>query len=248
MASSAAAYRSEVSAFVHELAAHGIVVDLDLHWSAPGNELATGQKEMADADHSVQFWRQVAAAFRDDPHVVFEPYNEPYGISWSCWRDGCAVPPTSVAPSYQAAGMRELVSAIRGTGARNPLLLDGLARATDMTGWKMYEPRDPADALVAAWHLYGPSGCGSSCWQRTVSEVGQSPLLVTELGETDCGSSFVNSLMSWLDKRGVGYLAWAWTTWSGCRGPSLITSYGGSPHGAYGEAVQQHLVARFPLA
>jgi hypothetical protein len=244
-ASSGAAYRSAIAAYVHQLEDRQIVVDIDLHWSAPGSQRATSQQQMADADHSVQFWQSVASVFRNDPLVIFELYNEPHGITWSCWRDGCAVPAGRTAPAYQAAGMQQLVNAVRATGARNPLLLDGLARASDLGGWRAFEPFDPARALVAAWHIYGPSGCGASCWQRKVSEVRATPLLVTELGQRDCGSSFVNTLMSWLDRRGVGYFAWAWNTWPDCKGPSLITGYGGTPHANYGEAVRKHLETRF---
>jgi hypothetical protein len=230
---------------VHQLEDRRIVVVIDLHWSAPGRQLATGQQQMADADHSVRFWQEVASAFRNDPNVIFELYNEPHAITWSCWRDGCAVPAGRATPAYQAAGMQQLVDAVRATGARNPLVLDGLARASDLGGWRAFEPYDPAHALVAAWHIYGPSGCGQSCWQRKVSEVRGTPLLVTELGQRDCGSSFVNTLMSWLDRHGVGYFAWAWNTWPGCKGPSLITGYGGTPHATYGEAVRKHLETRF---
>jgi endoglucanase len=244
-ASSGAAYRNAIAGYVRQLEDRGIVVDLDLHWSAPGGERAASQQQMADVDHSVRFWQDVASAFRNDPHVLFELYNEPYGVTWSCWRDGCAVPASRTTPAYQAAGMQKLVDSVRATGARNPLLLDGLAKASDLGGWRAYEPFDPAHALVAAWHIYGPSGCGPSCWQQKVSEVHGTPLLVTELGQNDCGSSFVSSLMSWLDRRDIGYLAWAWNTWPGCKGPSLITGYSGTPHTRYGEAVRKHLETRF---
>ena len=43
---------------------------------------------MADAAHAPDFWRSVAARFRDDSGVVFDLYNEPHDISWGCWRDG----------------------------------------------------------------------------------------------------------------------------------------------------------------
>ncbi len=247
-ASSGATYRRVVALFVHLLEDRGIVVDLDLHWSAPGSQLATGQQDMADADHSVRFWQEVAAAFRSDPYVIFELYNEPHGISWSCWRDGCMVPPRPGTRGYRAAGMQQLVDAVRAAEARNPLLLDGLAHATDLSGWRAHEPDDPAHALVAAWHVYGPAGCGPSCWQRTVSGLHGAPMLVTEFGETDCRSAFVDEFMTWLDGRGIGYLAWAWNPWQGCHGPSLIDSYAGVPYGAYGVAVMRHLKARFPAS
>jgi aryl-phospho-beta-D-glucosidase BglC (GH1 family) len=58
---------------------------LDLHWSDQGNysvgaaclkNSGNCQQDMADA-HSVVFWQQVAAKYKNDPQVIFELYNEP---------------------------------------------------------------------------------------------------------------------------------------------------------------------------
>ena len=247
-ATSGDAYRNAITAFVRQLEARGMVVDIDLHWSAAGAAEAKGQQQMPDEDHAVGFWRSVASAFGHDPEVIFELYNEPYGVSWSCWRNGCWIPARDGTHEYLAVGMQDLVDVVRTAGARNPLILDGLARASDLSGWRTYEPEDPLHALVAGWHLYGPSPCLATCWQRSLTEMQGAPLLVTEFGEVDCGSAYVLQLMSWLDARGIGYLAWAWDTWRGCSGPSLIASYAGAPHGAYGAAVMHHMKVRFPAS
>ena len=77
------AYRRAIEAYVARLGRAGMVAVVDLHWSAPGAQLATGQQDMADADHSVAFWHSVAAALRGDRNVVFDLYNEPHDISWT---------------------------------------------------------------------------------------------------------------------------------------------------------------------
>jgi hypothetical protein len=243
--SSPAGYRAAIGAFVALLQSRQIVVDLDLHWSAPGSEPARSQQKMPDADHSVAFWREVALQYGHDPYVVFELYNEPYGVNWSCWRGGCSTS-NEAGKHFRAAGMQSLVNAIRATGAKNVLLLDGLSRAADLNRWWKYRPVDPRRSLVAAWHIYGPQRCESSCWAKQLPKARTTPVIVTEFGETDCGSEYVDKLMSWLDARHVGYLAWAWDTWPGCRGPSLITDYSGSPHGRYGAAVMKHFQDHFP--
>jgi endoglucanase len=243
---SGSSYQQAVETFVDLLESRAMVVDLDLHWSAPGAELAAGQQQMPDADHSKAFWQEVASIFGGDPHVIFELHNEPYGVSWECWRDGCTVPADGATASYRAIGMQQLVAAVRGAGAPNPLVLDGLGHAGDLSQWGAYEPDDPDHALVAGWHVYGPATCLQSCWESTVSGLAGVPVMVTEFGQTDCGWSFVSALMSWLDQRGISYLAWAWVTWPGCGGPSLIDAYTGRPHGAYGKAVMEHLRRRFP--
>ncbi|HEX6394637.1 MAG TPA: cellulase family glycosylhydrolase [Acidimicrobiales bacterium] len=241
----ASSYRAAIEAFVTLLQRRRIVVDLDLHWSAPANVQARSQQRMPDADHSVAFWRQVASTYGNDPYVVFELYNEPYGVSWSCWRDGCTTSAED-GRQYQAVGMQSLVHTIRGAGAKNVLFLDGLSRGADLSQWSVYRPADPDRSIAAAWHIYGPQHCASSCWTRQLSQTGTTPVAVTEFGETDCRSAYVRPLMSWLDARRIGYLAWAWNTWPGCHGPSLITDYSGSPHGAYGTAVMKHFQSHFP--
>jgi hypothetical protein len=243
--STAASYRAAIEAFVARLQSKQMVVDLDLHWSAPGNEPARSQQKMPDADHSVEFWRQVATRYGSDPYVVFELYNEPNGVGWSCWRVGCTTS-TKAGKQYRAAGMQSLVDVIRATGAKNALLLDGLSWAADLSQWWNYKPVDPVRSLVAAWHVYGPQQCGASCWNKHLANTRATPVVVTEFGETDCGSAYVGPLMQWLDVRHIGYLAWAWNTWPGCGGPSLLTDYSGSPHGAYGTAVMNHFQSHFP--
>ena len=74
----------------------GFAVILDLHWSAPGSEQASGQQPMPDMDHSVDFWKSVAQRFNSNDKVIYELYNEPYPDNnnwnsenaWKCWRDG----------------------------------------------------------------------------------------------------------------------------------------------------------------
>ena len=68
------------------------------------------------------------------------------------------------------------------------------------------------------------------------------PLIFGETGESyddsDCGSDRVASLLDWADAHRVGYEAWAWDTWETCG--ALITSYNGTPRGAYGTYIRAH--------
>src|SRR5262249_15603983 len=62
---SGVAYRFAISAYVDEATARGLYVIVDLHKSAPGNEInAHTFQYMPDADHSVTFWQQVAETFK----------------------------------------------------------------------------------------------------------------------------------------------------------------------------------------
>jgi len=63
---------------VNNLQAAGFYVILDLHWSAPGSQIALSQNPAPDEDHSPAFWSSVASTFGSDGGVLFDLYNEPY--------------------------------------------------------------------------------------------------------------------------------------------------------------------------
>ncbi|HET8979478.1 MAG TPA: cellulase family glycosylhydrolase [Solirubrobacteraceae bacterium] len=236
---SGANYQSAIWSLVQRLEAHGLAVILDLHWGASGNQLALGQEMAPDADHATAFWSSVAAQYKNVGGVAFDLFNEPHDISWACWRNGC-----TTSTGYQATGMQQLINAVRGAGATQPVIAEGLNWGGDLSGWLANAPTDPAGQLVAGWHIYNFSGCNTtSCWDSTIAPVAQRvPVLATEVGENDCSGSFLNTLLPWADSHDIGYLAWAWNTSSCTAGPSLITSYSGALT-AYGAAYQAHIKA-----
>ncbi len=234
-------YRNAIAGYVETLEAAGMNVILELHWNAPGTQPANGQQKMPDADHSPAFWSSVATRFGSDQAVVFDLYNEPHDVSWTCWRDGCTV------DGWQAAGMQSLVDAVRATGATNVLMIGGLGWSGDLTGWKKFRPKDPLHQLVASWHVYDFGWCGTdpTCWAANIKGVGKTaPVLLGEFGESDCAHGFVDPFMKWLDHRRIGYVAWTWDVWDCGSGPALITDYSGTPTG-YGVGVRDHFVKRF---
>jgi endoglucanase len=242
-------YRRAIARYVRRLHRAGLYVILDLHWAAPGRRRAVGIIPMADADHAPDFWRSVARFFRADRRLLFDLYNEPHGIGWRCWRDGCVVPAggrgNEVHPTYRAAGMQELVDAVRATGAKQPIMLGGLDYARDLSGWLGYLPSDPLDRLVASEHNYGYrlSPCGRRC-QRAIRRVHRShPVVLGELGETDCGHGYIDRAMRLADRVGISYLGWTWNAVGGgwtCRGgTALIRNYRGKPT-AYGIGFRDH--------
>ena len=127
-------------------------------------------------------------------------------------------------------------------------MVGGLGWSGDLTKWKRYMPNDPLKQLVASWHVYDFGACGSdpTCWRANVRGVGNAaPVLLGEIGETDCAHGFVDTFMRWLDRRNIGYVAWTWDDWNACNdGPTLITNYDGTPTG-YGVGIRHHFVRRF---
>ncbi|MGH2492384.1 MAG: cellulase family glycosylhydrolase, partial [Candidatus Limnocylindria bacterium] len=208
--------------------------------------LATRQQPMPDRDHSPTFWSQVASAFSGNDTVIFEVFNEPWpdnGLdstaAWKCWRDGGTCPGVP----FQAAGMQTLVNAIRSTGATSIIALGGVRWSNMLSGWLLYEPTDPLNNLVAAWHVYEATQCDNvSCYDDKVAPVlAQVPVLASEIGSHICESKFLNATLDWLDVRQSGYVAWTWNTWGArCASVALVSDYSGTPT-AYGEIYRAHL-------
>jgi hypothetical protein len=245
-------YQSAIAQYVTLLLENGLYPILDLHWSAAGNQLATGQAAMPDQDHSPAFWSEVAGVFKDNLGVAFDLFNEPNPAggqetseAWTCWRDGTVAASdggTCSGIGYAAAGMQTLLSAVRSAGANNLVLLGGVVSANALSQWPVYLPIDPANNLAAAWHVYPDRPCSTtSCFDAKVNAVAQAyPVVATELGETDCQGTFITTVMGWLDSRQQSYLAFTWDAWfADCH--SLIAGYAGTPTIPYGQTYRTHL-------
>ena len=227
-------YQNAIHDYVGLLNRAGMIAILELHWSAADTGVALGQAPMPNRDHTPEFWRQVAVAYAGNPRVIFDLFNEPFPDNntdtpeaWRCWKHGG----TCAGMTYQAAGMQELVDAVRGAGARNVILAGGVRYASTLSQWLANAPVDSLHNLAASWHVYNFSGCHTrGCWDSTAAPVAQQvPLVLGELGQNDGGSAFVTALMDWMDARagGAGYLAWEWDLWGDPL--DLITSYDGTP-------------------
>ena len=208
-----AGYRQEIENYVADLNAHGIYAILDLHWTAPGNQVALEQQPMPDSDHSPAFWQSVASTFKGNPAVVFDLFNEPYdptdprsgndgnlsdAVSWNCWDTGTKDGPGGGAPcstaaydennvktsTYQVAGLQTLLNAVRGTGATQPVLTGGLDFANDLSQWADHAPDDPLNQEAASFHNYQGKQCDNqTCWASTIASVAANVPVVT--GEFD---------------------------------------------------------------
>src|SRR5438309_2784077 len=196
-----ATYQAAIVSYVNLLHSYGQYVIIDLHFNAPGGNQATDQQVMADADHSPAFWSSVASTFKNDPAVIFDLYNEPHDISWSCWLNGC-----TTSGGWQAAGMQSMVNAVRNAGATQPIMVGGVGWAADLSQWLQYKPNDPLNQLTASFHVYGPafSQCTTTaCLNATIAPVAQRvPVLTGQMGENDCQHAYLDSYMAWSDGLG----------------------------------------------
>jgi endoglucanase len=263
-----AAYRTAVTTFVDRLHRAGLVAVLDLHRSAPAAAVSKEQEQMPDRDHSVAFWRSVGATFADRPAVVFDLFNEPFPYAetntaraWACWRTGgCTLTSVNSGQPYVAAGMNELIAAVRTAGARNVVLAGGIHWAEGMTQWLAYRPADPLGQLGASFHAYSFNDycADTACYDRDLAPlIAKVPLYVGEIGPTltlgadgideNCPRSavrdggFAASTLDWLDKHGVSYAAWSWNPWPDCW--ALVLNSAGDPTPGWGVLIKTRLAA-----
>ncbi|HKT36933.1 MAG TPA: cellulase family glycosylhydrolase, partial [Ktedonobacterales bacterium] len=204
---SGANYRNAFVAMVKLLTSNGITPELDLQWNAPGSQLASGTKEMPDADHSGAFWQSVATTFAGRTDVIFDLYNEPHPSSWNIWLNGGSD------GGFNAIGMQALVSTVRSAGFHGVLSLSGIDWANTLggsSGWLTHRPTDPDNNLAAAIHVYkGNTHQTTSAWSSDFGPTAaQVPLLNNEFGAycyDDCCTdpSFANTFWSWLSSVGA---------------------------------------------
>lgn len=173
------AYRKVISDAVQAASSRGAYLILDLH------------RFRAPMDTDVAFWKDAATTYKDNPAVIFEIFNEPYGVSWEEWRNGGAldgnkrdgvVNETSEgADAKRTVGMQALVDAVRATGARNLILAGGLDYSYDLTGILKGFALAEHDGLGIAYvaHCYP----WKSGWQTHFLDVAKvHPVVMTEVG------------------------------------------------------------------
>jgi hypothetical protein len=116
-------YPQQVDQVVHSVTSRGMVALINLHFAALGHCGTPGLTPMADSPGAVTFWQEVASRYADNGLVAFDLFNEPQ-VDQSTWLYGGSF--LSGGQVYQAAGMQQLVDAVRSTGAKNLIVVSGL--------------------------------------------------------------------------------------------------------------------------
>ncbi len=226
-----APYRAAVTTYVEDLTNAGLAVIVDLHWGAPGTQLATGKEIAADESHAPSFWSSVATAFKSDHGVLFDLYNEPEYLPFSCLvHGGC-----TATSGENVAGFDQLITDVRNAGATNVIMVAGTAYAANPLGFLKDWPSDPKKQLAISVHVYNFNAAKEPATWATWLRKGllsKAPIVTGELGEKDCTDNFINSYMAWADTNKVSYLAWAFNAGT-CKQPFLLNANGTpNPYGA----------------
>lgn len=262
---SGANYQTNIKNWVTALNNAGIYTILDLHWTAPGTIQATQQWPMADESHSVTFWSQVATAYKSDPAVLFDLFNEPYidgsyptASDWSCWLNGCNLSTADAPSGYQTAGMQQMLDAVRAAGATQPVMIGGLNWAGnpcqsdgDSAQTCPQLSNMPTDTLspsqlVISIHSYQQDtiACTSTSCLNNLAltmKAAKIPVVAGEIGDGDGQCDYVQTFMDWADQQSpkISYLAWSWQ--AGTSIYDLVTNWSGTPNPPEGPAIESHL-------
>lgn len=92
-------------------------------------------------------------------------------------------------------------------------MIGGIQYSNSLTSWVAYKPTDSLNNIAASFHSYNFNLCvDQTCWDATVGAVLTAgyPVITGEIGQNDCGSWYIDKLMTWFDARNVSYLAWTW--------------------------------------
>lgn len=172
-------YRETVDKAIRIAAGKGAYIVLDLH------------RYLTPDEGCVEFWKDAAARYKNNPAVLFDILNEPNGTTWEIWRNGGQVDIKGKNPqTIQSVGMQGLVDAVRGTGAKNVIVAGGLGYAYDLTGiLKGYALDDKGgNGIMYATHFYN----WHKHWEDHFMAVAEKyPVLVGECGADTHKMNFI---------------------------------------------------------
>lgn len=245
-------YRKLIDDLVTFTANRGAYLMIDLHrYKAP-------RQEHAD------FWKDAAARYKNHPAVIFDLFNEPHGTSWEVWRNGgfvaektkagdednftTAEEKAKAAKGFQSVGMQGLLDTVRGTGARNVVLVGGLDYAYDLSGIANgFALKDTSDSngIILSTHIYP----WKKDWKDKVLCVADKyPILVGEVGAPEKKMNWLPAEMqeeavTWVPEM-IGFIQknkFHWTAFAfhPKAGPAMLEDWSYKPNAVWGAFVKR---------
>jgi endoglucanase len=213
-------YKAYVDRAVQWTLQNGMDAILDLHWS--GSPMA-GQQMMADRE-ALTFWQEVATQYKGDGRVLFELYNEPHDVSNAVWLKG---------DGNTYAGMQEMYTAVRNTGANNLVLVGGLDFANDIDTPVTANPVTGTNIVyVTHPYIWKPRMYANTAAKFPViaTEFGDADVDPSHPGPNDCSTTPYTSTIADFTTRGMSWTSYAWfADPKRCSFPALIETFDGTP-------------------
>jgi hypothetical protein len=206
------AYRAIADKVIRMAAGHGAYVIFDLH------------RYLTPDQSCVDFWKDAAARYANDPAVLFDILNEPHDTTWDVWRNGGLVHEKGKNPhDIVGVGMQALVDTVRGAGAKNIIVAGGLSYAFDLSGIVNGYALDDQNGhgIMYATHFYN--------WHRNWAKhilptAAKYPVLVGECGADLAKMNFIPAkqqedpytwapdAIAFIQKNHLNWTAWCFHT------------------------------------
>ncbi len=232
-------YQTTLHAAIMNAESAGLHVIIELH------AVSDNHSEMPDAE-ALQFWEQFLPAYRDDPELMVELFNEPHDVSWDVWYSGGMVYPAS-GQDYLAIGMQHLVDVANSLAPHVPVIVSGLSWEYDYSGMRADLVLHGKN-LIYGVHIYNFPGKQPQDWQSAFAFlVPHVPILITEFGDTtQCDGSWLAQNDAEDAKYRHWHDCWAWLpSENDCDYPSVISDWSGTPS-SYGQSIYNFYRQAFP--
>ena len=256
-------YINAIKSYVSLLNSNGIVAILDLHWTdgaytGPSSGCSSAEASLPEADAGRGAGDPVLDVggehLQGQQRGHLRPVQRAYvpGAANSGDGRGLAVlaerrhpaPGSATGGRHAADGQRGPLhrreqrahARRRGVLQRPDRLAAATSPPTRTTTWS--RPGTPTTSTRAA-----RSRAGRRRWLRSPRRFRWSP---ARSARTTAPERYITPLTTWLESKGISFLAWAWNADFACSsGPGLITDYTGTPT-AYGAAYKAILQALLP--
>ena len=182
-------YVEELKQIVKWLAELGAYTILDLQWLDQETVVGPGDNRVPPEPNnaSIVCWDILASAFKGVPHVVFDLFNEPHGISVERWVDWAYV----------------LSGAVRAVDLERVVMVSGLDWGYDLQGVALKIPN-----VIYSTHVYRVKG---KQWDRCFGDrAWEVPVFAGEFGGDDEDLAWGEKLLDYFDERAMGWTAWSW--------------------------------------
>jgi hypothetical protein len=235
------AYRKIVDDAVKLAGINGAYIVLDLH------------RFLTPDQSCVDFWKDAAARYKNNPAVLFDIFNEPHDTSWDVWQKGGPVEvkqKDGTTQTVQGVGMQALVDAVRGTGAKNIIVAGGLSYAYDLTGVLNGHALDDkgGNGIMYATHFYN----WHKGWeQHFMAVAAKYPVLVGETGadikkmgfipldQQEAPATWVPDMLGFVQKNHLNWTGWSFH--NGATPSMLLNTEDYTPNSYWGEPVKEAL-------
>lgn len=205
-------YLRDLDRIIRWASESGAYTLLDLQWLDADRPFGPNRQFVPPLPNPLTagMWKILARRYRDEPAVLFDLFNEPHDRMpddpYPLHRpDGTLYPAghRRVSMEEWAPWARLLIDAVRSEHPESLIFVSGLNWGYDLRGY----PLDRPD-LVYSTHIYRNKGRD---WDDAFGNLAlRVPVFAGEFGGDEGDLEWGRDLLSYLDRREIGWAAWSW--------------------------------------